>query len=110
CKTANIIILGATISSSIRLLEQLNEVNFEQDVVVTDVSSVKGTIFQEADQLTNSRLCFIGGHSMAGSHKAGIEAAKSHLFENAIYVLTQTRRCGIHQVNDLQNVLHDAKS
>src|SRR5699024_6035429 len=58
----------------------------------------------------NSRLCFIGGHPMAGSHKAGIEAAKSHLFENAIYVLTPTRRCGIHQLNDLKNVLHHTKS
>lgn len=109
-KTADIIVLAAPISASITLLEQLNEVNFEQDVVVTDVSSVKGTIFQVADQLTNSRLCFIGGHPMAGSHKAGIEAAKSHLFENAIYVLTPTKRCGIHQVNDLKNVLYHTKS
>src|SRR5699024_11669323 len=57
-KTADIIVLAAPISASIALLEQLNEVDFEQDVVVTDVSSVKGTIFQVADQLTNSRLCF----------------------------------------------------
>lgn len=107
---ADIIVLAAPISASIALLEQLNEVEFEQDVIVTDVSSVKGTIFQVADKLTNPQLCFIGGHPMAGSHKAGVEAAKSHLFENAIYVLTPTKRCGLHQVEDLKNVLHHTNS
>src|SRR5699024_10489288 len=109
-KTADIIVLAAPISASLAMLEQLIQVDLEHDVVVTDVSSVKATIFQVADQLTNARLCFIGVHPMAVSHKAGIEAAKSHLFENAIYVLTPTRRCGIHQVNDLKNVLHHTKS
>lgn len=107
---ADVIVLAAPISASIALLEQLNEVDFEQDVIVTDVSSVKGTIFAAADRLTNPRLCFIGGHPMAGSHKAGVEAAKSHLFENAIYVLTPTKRCALHQVDDLKNVLHHTKS
>src|SRR5699024_579526 len=108
-KSADSIVLAASISASIALLEQLNEVDFEQDVVVTDVSSVKGTICQVADQLTNSRLCFIGGHPMTGSHKAGIEAAKSQLFTNARNELSTTRQCRIHQVNDTKSVLLNPK-
>src|SRR5699024_753664 len=107
---ADIIILAAPISASIALLKQLNEVTFDHEAIVTDVSSVKGTIFLEANALTNPNLCFIGGHPMAGSHKAGIEAAKAHLFENAIYVLTPTHHCVNGQVERLKTALQQTKS
>src|SRR5690625_3118698 len=107
---ADIIILAAPISASIELLEKLNEVSFSHEVIVSDVSSVKGTIFLAASQLTNENILFIGGHPMAGSHKTGIEAAKAHLFENAIYVLTPTMKCPEKRVNELKQVLHPTRS
>src|SRR5690625_3676567 len=75
-KQANIIVLAAPISASIGLLERLDKVTFENEVIVTDVSSVKGSILQSANQLTNDKITFIGGHPMAGSHKSGIRDAK----------------------------------
>lgn len=109
-KQAHFIILAAPISASINLLKQLNDIPLDHEVIVTDVSSVKGTIFKEANALTNPNLCFIGGHPMAGSHKAGIEAAKAHLFENAIYVLTPTSQCVNGQVERLKDALQHTKS
>ncbi|MDY0396564.1 prephenate dehydrogenase/arogenate dehydrogenase family protein [Virgibacillus halophilus] len=66
---ANIIILAAPISMTISLLKTLDQCHFENDVIVTDVSSVKGVIMEAAQHLSNKRLTFIGGHPMAGSHK-----------------------------------------
>src|SRR5699024_7006727 len=74
-----------------------------------DVSSVKGSILETADQLTNKKVTFIGGHPMAGSHKTDIEAAKEHLFENAIYVLTPTKDCVDEKVAELKEVLGTTK-
>src|SRR5699024_7216070 len=83
-KQADIIFLAAPISETIKLINQLEQIEFDHDVIVSDVSSVKGSIIEAANGLSNERIIFIGGHPMAGSHKAGIQAAKEHLFENAI--------------------------
>lgn len=107
---ADIIILATPISETIKLMNILNEFTFDRDVIVSDVSSVKGSIIETAHQLTNDRITFIGGHPMAGSHKSGIRAAREHLFENAIYVLTPTRECSDEKVNILKEVLEVTKS
>src|SRR5699024_6782438 len=107
---ADIIILATPISETIKLMSVLNEITFDRDIIVSAVSSVKGSIIEAAHQFTNDRITFIGGHPMAGSHKSGIRAAKEHLFENAIYVLTPTRKCSDKKVNILKDVLEGTKS
>ncbi len=59
-----------------------------EDVLVTDVGSVKGSVEQALAPLLGHR--FIGSHPMAGSEKAGIEAARESLFEGAACLLTPT--------------------
>lgn len=55
--------------------------------VLTDVGSVKGPIVRTiAPQWPN----FIGGHPMAGTAEAGLDAAQAQLFVNRPYVLTPT--------------------
>ncbi|MGM8211614.1 prephenate dehydrogenase [Virgibacillus sp. W0430] len=109
-KEADIVFLAAPISQTIQLLKKLDAISFRKEVIVSDVSSVKGTILDAANKLTNDKITFIGGHPMAGSHKAGVRAAKEHLFENAIYVLTPTTNCANDKINILKNVLKDTKS
>lgn len=106
---ADIIILAAPISKTIQLMKKISELNFEHNVIVSDVSSVKGSILKTAESLTNEKITFIGGHPMAGSHKTGIRAAKGHLFENAIYVLTPENEESNEQVAILKNVLQPTK-
>src|SRR5690625_4710835 len=83
---------------------------FDHEVIVTDVSSVKGAVLDAADQMSNEQVVFIGGHPMAGSHKTGIHAAKSHLFENAIYILTPTTACAQEKLKTLKRLLQDTKA
>src|SRR5699024_724849 len=63
-----------------------------------------------ANELKNERVFFIGGHPMAGSHKAGIQAARSHLFENAMYILTPTNKSTNKHLEQLKEVLSGTNS
>src|SRR5699024_9837260 len=110
-KRAEVVILAAPISATIKLLEKINQIeDLGNEIIVSDVSSVKGSILEVANNLENKNITFIGGHPMTGSHKAGIKAAKEHLFENAIYVLTPTNTCSNDKVAILQDVLKETKS
>lgn len=54
--------------------------------VVTDVGSTKSAIVQKAGE----SAFFVGGHPMAGSERAGVEAARADLFQGATWALTPT--------------------
>lgn len=109
-KTADVIILAAPISETIELIESLDTIVFDKQVIVSDTASVKNTVIETAEKLSNEKIAFIGGHPMAGSHKKGIEAAKAHLFENAIYVLTPSVRATEGMIERLKEILQPAKS
>lgn len=109
-KNVDFVILGTPISETISIMHQLDAAKIDHPVIVTDVSSVKGSIMVAANQLTNDNIVFIGGHPMAGSHKRGISASKAHLFENAIYVLTPIANCQPKHVEALKNLLSNTKS
>ncbi|WP_243089711.1 prephenate dehydrogenase/arogenate dehydrogenase family protein [Thermus neutrinimicus] len=55
----------------------------------TDVGSVKAQVVGALEGLLPH---FLGGHPMAGSERAGVENAHAGLLQNAIWVLTPTRR------------------
>src|SRR5699024_5764341 len=81
---SDITAFAALLGTAVQLRHELGYITFDQRVISSDVSSVKGTILDVASELKNEQIVFIGGHPMAGSHKTGIHAAKAHLFENAI--------------------------
>lgn len=109
-KKVDIVVIATPITSTIELIKQLDEVQLDREVIVTDVSSVKGSVLEAANSLTNEKIIFIGGHPMAGSHKAGIFAAKERLFENAIYVLTPTKTCSEKYIDKLKEALKETNS
>src|SRR5699024_5935782 len=102
---ANIIILATPISATIDLLKKLDKLTFNHKVIVTDVSFVNGSVLDAADQLTNEKTIFIGGHPIVCLHKSGVKAAKAHLFENAIYILTPTQKCEATEISTLKKAL-----
>ncbi|WP_127588363.1 prephenate dehydrogenase [Paenibacillus koleovorans] len=72
-------------------LKKLAQYKLKPGCIVTDVGSTKASIAECAEQLDLGGAYFIGGHPMAGSERSGVEAASSHLYENAFYVLTPSR-------------------
>jgi len=107
---ADIIILAAPITETIKMMKTINETQLKKDVIVTDVSSVKGSVITAAKKFSNPHVTFIGGHPMAGSHKKGVQAAKAHLFENAIYCLTPITESekDLAEIKVLKDVLEPA--
>lgn len=87
-KEADVCVLATPISVTIEHIHALQKMELKKPLLVTDVSSVKKRVLEAANRWDHPMLSFVGGHPMAGSHKQGYPAAKPHLFENAIYVLT----------------------
>ncbi|MBN2326014.1 MAG: prephenate dehydrogenase/arogenate dehydrogenase family protein [Candidatus Omnitrophica bacterium] len=62
----------------------------KKEAVVTDVGSTKQTLVQECEEAAQGYCYFVGSHPMAGSHKTGVEAARSDLFRHKICIVTET--------------------
>lgn len=74
------------------------------DCIITDAGSTKAEICRRADALVGDRATFVGGHPMAGSEEAGVEAARSDLFEGSTYVLTPTSATKREAVEKMRRV------
>jgi prephenate dehydrogenase len=73
--------------------------------IVTDVGSTKASVAASAKAFLQNNVTFIGGHPMAGKEQSGVEAASSHLFENAFYVLTPDESTSQTEVDKLSELL-----
>jgi prephenate dehydrogenase len=69
-------------------MDKLLQTPLKRGCIISDVGSTKASISKYAENRITPAVHFIGGHPMAGSERSGVEAAASHLYENAFYVLT----------------------
>jgi prephenate dehydrogenase len=85
---ADVVVLAAPPAANVALLSRLARVA-RPDLVVTDVSSVKGPIVHEAQRL--GLASFVGGHPMAGTEKRGFAASSAGLFRGAAWWIVPAR-------------------
>ncbi len=87
---ASLIVLATPVESMLQLAQQIADTHLENDAILTDVGSVKGPLVEGITPLfgTPGGPVFVGSHPMAGSEKAGIETARSTLFDGATCVIT----------------------
>lgn len=97
---ADLIILATPVGSLARIARDL-AAHAREDVVFTDVGSVKGKVTDLLSDLRN----FVPGHPMAGSEKAGVTAARASLLENAIWVLTPTANTPLPLLNKVKQLV-----
>lgn len=109
-ENADLIILSTPVVETEILIEQLSAINLKKQVIITDAGSTKEKIVKKASVLTKKGITFIGGHPMAGSHKSGVSAAKSILFENAFYLLTPDESVELEKVEMLKTWLSGTKA
>ncbi len=88
---ADMIILASPINAITAAMEKIGECDLQEGVLISDVGSTMATINSVAEQVLPSHVSFIGGHPMAGSEKSGPTASDPFLFQNAVYVLSQSQ-------------------
>lgn len=75
----------------------------QRGAIVTDVGSVKADVVRELESLVaKTGAHFVGSHPMAGGEKTGVAAARPDLFEEAVCVLTPTRKSNAAAVRKLE--------
>ncbi|MFZ4763686.1 MAG: prephenate dehydrogenase [Roseimicrobium sp.] len=90
---AELIVLCTPVETMKDLAQQLLSCPVSAGCIVTDAGSVKASVVYPLEQLfANSAIQFVGSHPMAGSERAGIEAARPDLFDGATCILTPTAR------------------
>lgn len=79
-QAGDIVVIATPTLSVKNICEQLRTV-VQEDVLITDVASVKGSVIRDAEEVFGSLPDnFIPGHPIAGSEKSGIDAADASLF------------------------------
>ena len=84
----NLIFLALPINESLKVFKELAPA-LKEDQIISDLCSVKG-IFADAWQNISSRGLYIGAHPMAGKEKAGYQNADNLLFENSIFIISDS--------------------
>lgn len=105
---ADYIFLAMPVGQIGSYIRQLAELPLKSTCIVSDVGSTKAEITKIGNCLNEQGHIFIGGHPMAGSHRSGVFAAHSLLFENAYYVLTPEPETPLDDVERLSRLLEQA--
>lgn len=89
---ADLIVLCTPLAQMKSLVQQMLPA-LKRGAIVTDVGSVKASVVTDVETLIHrAGAHFVGSHPMAGGEKQGVLAARAELFDNAICVITPTRR------------------
>jgi prephenate dehydrogenase len=100
---SDLIILCTPLAQMLPLAKQFLPA-LKRGAIVTDVGSVKAGVVRELESLVQkSGAHFVGGHPMAGAEKAGVAAARENLFENAVCVLTPTKKTSLAALKKLEH-------
>jgi prephenate dehydrogenase len=67
----------------------------KQGAILTDVGSVKRPVIEVLERVATPEISVIGGHPMAGSHKAGPLYASPQLFLGAPYLLCPAKEADV---------------
>jgi prephenate dehydrogenase len=89
-RDAEIIVLAAPVRTILRQIPQLAAIA-RDGALILDLGSTKRAIVEQMNRLP-ARLTAVGGHPMCGKEVAGFDAAEANLYQNKIFVLTQTQR------------------
>jgi len=99
---ADLVILCTPLAQMRPLVKQMLPA-LKRGAVVTDVGSVKASVVKEVESLVaKAGAHFVGSHPMAGAEKTGVSAARADLFEDAVCVVTPTRKSNPAAVRKLE--------
>ncbi len=101
---ADIVFICTPINLIIPRLKELAP-HLKKGAIVTDVGSTKGEIVSQAEKLMPKGTYFVGGHPMAGKETTGIEVAEAGLFQDKIWILTETSKTRQKALEEVEEVV-----
>lgn len=106
CQTspADLIYLAMPVKEIISFFHEYSPL-VKPGAILTDAGSTKAEICRAARAHLSADRHFIGGHPIAGSHRAGIQHARAELFEDAPYVLINEERQSVDALSAIQELL-----
>lgn len=99
---ADLVIVATPARAVLDVVRATLKANAREQLIVTDVAGVKGTIVAGV-----SDPRFLGGHPMAGSELRGLAGARADLFEGCTWVLTPTAATSPSTYGILHGVLRE---
>jgi prephenate dehydrogenase len=88
---ADLVILATPISTFEKIFGEISDA-LPVGCIVTDVGSTKVLPHQWAAKRLPGTVHYVGSHPIAGSEQRGIEFARDDLFEQAVCILTTTKK------------------
>jgi prephenate dehydrogenase len=99
---ADLVILCTPLARMRALAERILPA-LKRGAIVTDVGSVKAGVVRELESLiAKAGAHFVGSHPMAGGEKMGVLAARADLFENAVCIVTPTKKSNATAVRKVE--------
>jgi prephenate dehydrogenase len=98
---ADLVILATPISTFEKIFSEISDA-LPVGCIVTDVGSTKVLPHQWAAKRLPETIHYVGSHPIAGSEQKGIEFARDDLFEQAICILTTTKKTNRQAVQTLK--------
>ncbi len=90
-QNADMVILATPVETIIKMLSIINPY-LKRGCVVTDIGSAKAEVVEAAERTLRYPGFFVGSHPMVGSEKKGVIHARDDLFENAMCIMTPTKK------------------
>ena len=96
---ADVVVIATPLATYESLFKAMHS-SLRDDVVITDVGSVKGSVVNAArDTLGELLPQFVPGHPIAGNEKSGVEASFAELFEAHRVILTPLPETQVQAIN-----------
>jgi prephenate dehydrogenase len=86
-KDAAIVVVCTPVDHIVQDVLELSKV-CKPGTIITDVGSVKGSIYSSIREFMSNEVEYVGGHPLAGSEKTGFEHAFAELYQNRYVVVT----------------------
>jgi prephenate dehydrogenase len=104
---ADLIVLCTPLAQMKPLVRQMLPA-IKRGAIVTDVGSVKASVVTDVETLIHrAGAHFVGSHPMAGGEKQGVLAARADLFDNAVCVVTPTRKTNATALRKVEALWRD---
>jgi prephenate dehydrogenase len=90
-KDADVVILATPVATIVDILKKICAY-LNDDTIVSDVGSVKGSIIKKIESFIPDKFLFVGAHPIAGTEDSGVKASFAELFIGRKCILTPTEK------------------